>query len=71
MLSCVFPLPAFVLLLPAAVVVDPLVTLTCPNAIAIGLGDESGDDVSEEICPQYTRKKKKVKFSSRNAFSFE
>lgn len=44
-----FPLPVFVLLFPAAVVVDPLVTLTCPNAIAIGLGDESGDDVSDEI----------------------
>lgn len=44
-----FPLPAFVLLLPAVVVVLPFVTLTCPNAIAIGLGDESGDDVSEEI----------------------
>lgn len=44
-----FPLPAFVLLLPAVVVVFPLVTLTCPNAIAIGLGDESGDDVNEEI----------------------
>lgn len=49
MLSWVFPLPAFVLLLPVAVVVDPLVALTCPNAIAIGLGDESGDDVNEEI----------------------
>lgn len=44
-----FPLLAFVLLLLAAVVVVPLVTLTCPNAIAIGLGDESGDDVSDEI----------------------
>lgn len=43
------PLPAFALLLPAAVVVFPLATLTCPNAIAIGLGDESGDDVNEEI----------------------
>lgn len=38
------------LLLPVAVVVDPLVALTCPNAIAIGLGDESGDDVNDEIC---------------------
>lgn len=30
-------------------VLPPLVTLTWPNAIAIGLGDESGDDVSDDI----------------------
>lgn len=58
MLSWV-PLPAFVLLLLVAVVVDPLDTLTCPNAIAIGLGDESGDDVSEEIYLEYDSCKKK------------
>lgn len=61
MLSWVFPLPAFVLLLPVAVVVDPLVALTCPNAIAIGLGDESGDDVNEEI---YTAMEKSTKNSA-------
>lgn len=60
MLSWVFPLPAFVLLLPVAVVVDPLVALTCPNAIAIGLGDESGDDVNEEI---YTAMEESTKIS--------
>lgn len=52
-LSCA--LPAFVLLLPVAdnvvVVLLPLVTLTWPNAIAIGLGDESGDDVNDDIYP--------------------
>lgn len=57
-----FPLPAFVLLLPVAVVVDPLVALTCPNAIAIGLGDESGDDVNDEIyAAEYERRFKKQK----------
>lgn len=61
MLSCVFPLPAFVLLLPVAVVVDPLVALTCPNAIAIGLGDESGDDVNEEIYTIMKRIQSKIK----------
>lgn len=58
MLSWVFPLPAFVLLLPVAVVVDPLVALTCPNAIAIGLGEESGDDVNEEIYTAMNRVRK-------------
>lgn len=48
-------LPPPVLLLPpppvdsVVVVLLPLVTLTWPNAIAIGLGDESGDDVSDDI----------------------
>lgn len=46
---------AFVLLLPPAFVVFPLVTLTCPNAIAIGLGDESGDDVNEEIYTKFRK----------------
>lgn len=45
-----FTLPAVV---PPAdnvvVVLLPLVTLTWPNAMAIGLGDESGDDVSDDI----------------------
>lgn len=44
MLPVVFP-PAD----NVVVVLLPLVTLTWPNAIAIGLGDESGDDVSDDI----------------------
>lgn len=52
-----FTLP--VVLLPAdsvVVVPPPLLTLTWPNAIAIGLGDESGDDVSDDIFATKSRR---------------
>lgn len=47
LLLCPFipPIDMFVLL---PLLPPPLAALTWPRAIAIGLGDESGDDVSDE-----------------------
>lgn len=35
--------------LPDNTLFELVVTVACPSAIAIGLGDESGDDVSDDI----------------------